>query len=428
MQPRKYRRRRKLTSKIWNDFEAIYDGDTVSKAECIHCHKRIKVARDVGTSTCRRHLRSCEGKARMDQITNQMNLSILDESLKDWKFDQEKSRKELVSLIVAHALPFSLVEYPKFRSFVSSLNPWFTHVSRTTIKQDCIRTYEQGRATLQQVLSNSTSRVSLTADLWTSKQTLGYLCVTCHYIHNWTLHKRIIKFALVETPHDGRNLFNAMLKSLNEWNIEDKVFAITLDNASNNNSFVSDLKDNLVSKHLLLGEGKMFHCRCAAHVLNLIVQEGLIAMNGAITSIRDSVKYVKSSQGRKQRFEKLIQDVGISYEKRPSLDVVTRWNSTYHMLTCASEYKRAFQALTHDDIQYVHEPLVEEWKMAKKLCDILEKFSDATEILSGSNYPTANLYFDLIWDIKLLLENEFSNPDVMIAAMACAMKEKFQKY
>jgi hypothetical protein len=34
----------------------------------------------------------------------------------------------------------------------------------------------------------------------------------------------------VETPHDGRNLFNTMLKSLNEWNIEDKVFAITLDN------------------------------------------------------------------------------------------------------------------------------------------------------------------------------------------------------
>jgi hypothetical protein len=151
-------------------------------------------------------------------MVNQMNssdLSSLNASLKDWKFDQEKSRQELVSLIVVHALPFSLVEYPKFRSFVTSLNPWFTHVSRTTIKSDCIRTYEKGKSQLHEILKNSISRVSLTADLWTSKQTLGYLCVTCHYIDsNWILHKTIIKFGLVETPHDGRNLFNTMLKTL----------------------------------------------------------------------------------------------------------------------------------------------------------------------------------------------------------------------
>jgi hypothetical protein len=67
-------------------------------------------------------------------------------------------------------------------------------------------------------LKNSTSRVPLTTDLRTSKQTLGYLCVTCHYIDSdWILHKVIIKFALVGTPHDGRNLFNTMLNSLNEW-------------------------------------------------------------------------------------------------------------------------------------------------------------------------------------------------------------------
>jgi hypothetical protein len=190
----------------------------VAEAQCIHCHKRNKVARDVGTSTCRRHLRTCEGKAKLDQMINQMNsseLSLRDASLKDWKFDQEKSRQELVSLIVVHSLPFSLVEYPKFRSFVTSLNPWFTNVSRTTIKYDCIKTYEEGKAQSHELLKNSTSRVSLTVDLWTSKQTLGHLCVTCHYIDSARiLHKCIIKFALVETPHDGRNLLNTMLKSL----------------------------------------------------------------------------------------------------------------------------------------------------------------------------------------------------------------------
>jgi hypothetical protein len=190
---------------------------------------------------------------------------------------------------------------------------------------------------------------------------------------------------------------------------------------------VSALKENLVVKHLLLGEGKMFLCRCATHVLNLIVQEGLLAMSGAITSIRDSVKYVKSSQGRKQRFEKMIREVGISCDKRPPLDVVTWWNSTYHMLKCALEYERAFEALTHEDIHYVHGPLVEEWQMAKKLCDILKLFSDATELLLGSKYPSSSLYFDQIWEIKLLLEKESTNSDVLIRAMIHEMKEKFSE-
>lgn len=79
------------------DFEAIYDGDTVSEGQCMHCHIIIKVARDAGISSCCRHLRSCEEKAKLDQMLNQMtsdDLSLLDASLKDWKFDQLKSRHD----------------------------------------------------------------------------------------------------------------------------------------------------------------------------------------------------------------------------------------------------------------------------------------------------------------------------------------------
>ncbi|PVH67017.1 hypothetical protein PAHAL_1G411400 [Panicum hallii] len=68
----------------------------------------------------------------------------------------------------------------------------------------------------------------------------------------------------------------------------------------------------------------------------LPIQEGLLAMSNAVTRIRESVKYVKSSQGRKQRFEKMIKEVGIACDKRPPLDVATRWNSTYQMLKVCS--------------------------------------------------------------------------------------------
>ncbi|XP_062191235.1 zinc finger BED domain-containing protein RICESLEEPER 2-like [Phragmites australis] len=424
-------RRRKLTSKIWTEFEPIYDGQTLVQAKCIHCSRIFKANRDFGTSGCRRHLNSCEGKSRFDHMRTQMNSNNLSlhGALKNWKFDQEVARQELIKLIVVHELPFSLVDYAKFRNFVASLNPWFTLVSRTTIKADCIDAYEEGKAALRKILQTSTSRVSLTADLWTSNQTLGYLCVTCHFINdNWRLVKRIIKFTLVETPHDGRNLFNAMLRTLQDWNIEDKVFAITVDNATVNDSFVTSLQENLVAKSLLLRKGKLFHYRCAAHVLNLIAQEGFKAMSGAIDNIRDSVNYVKSSQARKERFEKMVQQVGITCQKRPTLDVATRWNSTYEMLNSASEYKRAFEALTREDTQYVHEPSIEEWDMAKKLCSMLKVFYDATKEVSGSKYPTSSCYFHQIWEVKRMLDRESSNADQVIASMVHEMKEKFKKY
>lgn len=82
---------------------------------------------------------------------------------------------------------------------------------------------------------------------------------------------------------------------------------------------VSSLQEHLVATNLLPYKGKLFHGRYAARVFNLIVQEGFKAMSGATSSIRDSVKYVKSSQARKQRFEEMIEQVGISCEKRPPL-------------------------------------------------------------------------------------------------------------
>jgi hypothetical protein len=45
----------------------------------------------------------------VSQLSSTMPLT--DASLKNWKFDQQVARQELVSLIVMHELPFSLVEH-----------------------------------------------------------------------------------------------------------------------------------------------------------------------------------------------------------------------------------------------------------------------------------------------------------------------------
>ena len=90
-------------------------------------------------------------------------------------------------------------------------------------------------------------------------------------------------------------------------------------------------------------KGDLFHVRCAAHVLNLIVQDGLQVIELVIDNVRESVKYIKSSQSRKEKFEEIIAEMGI-YCSRPSLDVPTRWNSTCDMLESAFPFQEAFMS------------------------------------------------------------------------------------
>ena len=95
--------------------------------------------------------------------------------------------------------------------------------------------------------------------------------------------------------------------------------------------------------------GKLFHHRCAAHVLNLICKAGFEITNPIVHKIRESVKFIEGSTSRKQKFEEIIQLLGTEYDKRPNLDTPTRWNATYLMLNCCLQLKRAFESLAQQD-------------------------------------------------------------------------------
>jgi hypothetical protein len=281
--------------------------------------------------------------------------STKESHLSNWKFDPKKTRAELVRLIVLHELPFSLVEYEGFRSYSLSLNPLVESVSRTTIKENCIQAFKNHRSTLRDELRDSKCRFSLTADIWTCNNTTSYICVTCHYIDvNWKVQKKIIRFCWIQTPHDGFNIYTVMLKAIRFYGIEDKLCSITLDNASVNNSMMDLLKGHLVKLNMLHSSGDVFHVRCAAHVINLIAKDGLQESDGAIHSIRESVRYIKGSPSRWEKFEEIVRDLRIKCRKRPSLDVATRWNSTCDMLESALPFKDAFFELAQLDSNYIY--------------------------------------------------------------------------
>ena len=59
-----------------------------------------------------------------------------------------------------------------------------------------------------------------------------------------------------------------------DWNLDNKLSTITVDNCSVNDGIVETIAQNLDHDSLLLG-GSVLHMRCCAHILNLIVKVGL---------------------------------------------------------------------------------------------------------------------------------------------------------
>ncbi|KAA8538472.1 hypothetical protein F0562_027982 [Nyssa sinensis] len=265
--------------------------------------------------------------------------------------------------------------------------------------------------------------------LWSSIATDGYLALTAHYVDkNWILQKKILSFHHMPPPHSGPILAEKVIHLLKEWGIEKKVFSLTLDNAKYNDGLIDVLKRHLSLTDTLFCSGEFFHVRCGAHILNLIVQAGLKVIDEAVNKIRESVKYVRGSEGRKIKFAECIAQLSLSCSKKVCQDVPTRWNYTYLMIDGALMYRRAFDQLQLIDVHFKTCPSDDEWVKVENIAKFLKPFYDITTLFSGSHYPTANLYFHGVWKIQMLIKEEMKNSCDAISSMAKQMKEKFDKY
>jgi len=82
-----------------------------------------------------------------------------------------------------------------------------------------------------------------------------------------------------------------------KWFVEKKLFALTLDNASNNLLAVTDLIDDLTENGnvFLVCDGVVFYIRCACHILNLVARDGLAVINKALGKMKSLTLSVKGS-------------------------------------------------------------------------------------------------------------------------------------
>lgn len=88
------------------------------------------------------------------------------------------------------------------------------------------------------------------------------------------------------------------------------------------------------------------------------------------------------------------------------------------MLATAVQYKNVFFRLKQREPQYKTLPDENEWALANELCDRLKIFYNVTELFSGTKYPTTNLFFPKICEIKLALRKWEHSKFIEISSMA----------
>nr|GEX80397.1 zinc finger BED domain-containing protein RICESLEEPER 2-like [Tanacetum cinerariifolium] len=94
------------------------------------------------------------------------------------------------------------------------------------------------------------------------------------------------------------------------------------------------------------------HIRCAAHVINLIIQDGMKKVDNSIEGIRCAVKWIKKSGTRIEKFNKCAQSARCDSTKSLILDCPTMWNSTYAMLKVAHVYENTFARCDIEDLDF----------------------------------------------------------------------------
>uniref|UniRef100_A0A803Q163 Transposase n=1 Tax=Cannabis sativa TaxID=3483 RepID=A0A803Q163_CANSA len=176
---------------------------------------------------------------------------------------------------------------------------------------------------------------------------------------------------------------------------------IEVDNASSNDVALRKVNGYLTEKDIaLVLDGEMFHMRYCAHILNLVVNDGFKDMSYAISSIRNAVRYVRSSPTRLKQF-------------REAWDVY---------------YTKYFEEERVNEEKLDGPPEASDWSNAEVFVKFLNSFYQLTLKFSGSLYVTSNLFFQEILQVQVELNDMKASKDELISKMAGSMQLKFNKY
>lgn len=266
-------------------------------------------------------------------------------------------------------------------------------------------------------------QVSICSDIWsTQSQQHFYMGITLHFIDNaMFLHKYVIGFRHFNQRHNALGIASMIKTVLQEYNLQHRIFSYSFDNASANTAAVN---------HLVEDAGQYIktpytHQRCACHILNLCVQDGLKVLGDMLTPIKLVIDHIWHDSDLRRKWRNLCLNKNV-HPIAFSKDVGTRWNSTYKLLCEAVRYKVLLQEFASIHVPWSILDDENVWETCAHICNVLKTFNDATNTMSCVYTPTSHRFLEIAVNVSEAFVKCFNIPCLLECMLD--MKEKWLKY
>lgn len=174
----------------------------------------------------------------------------------------------------------------------------------------------------------------------------------------------------------------------------DKIICVTTNNAANIKKAVVDFLQKR-------------HHSCAAHTLNLLIQDTIQdneVLIRLIEKCRVIVAYFKRSNNAAYKLKQVQEQIQLEPLKLKH-DVQTRWNSVYYMLERLDKVKIPLSAAISLLPGCPDNLYADEWIEVHECLCVLKPVEQMTSIISGEQYLTLFCFIPLIRSVQTALRS-----------------------
>ncbi|KAG8707835.1 hypothetical protein FRC09_001583 [Ceratobasidium sp. 395] len=157
---------------------------------------------------------------------------------KSLAYHKSRFRSRLIQTVIHDNYPLTFGEGLGMISLFNLVNPDIELPSHQTMRRDLDKLYGALSKRAYEVMKRQQSRVSISADAWSSKNSIYSLAglVTSFIDDSWHIHHLPIDLIHLDAEHDGASMGKRVFKSARRRGIGSNLIASVTDNASNNST------------------------------------------------------------------------------------------------------------------------------------------------------------------------------------------------
>ncbi|CAF1478343.1 unnamed protein product, partial [Rotaria sordida] len=384
----------------------------------------------------------------------------------EWKDSTNNKRQQLLTnslirnLIINMSLPLSTVDNESFMNFMLDVDPKYKMINRRDITRSFLPIMYKKCIKKLQDICNRSKYVSLTLDIWSDRRMRSYFGITLHTIIDDQYKTYVLSFERLKGKHSGDKLAAEFDRVIQMYNLKDKLVRIVTDNASNNQAafdnlvlpgfeeYFNDIDDDQSERETsdedsdnnelyensqlqaeevdddIYGttlntpaEQEFLRLPCFSHCLQLVVNDGIKAAGGALSSLKkvaDLAKLAHTSTSFAERLEE--QKYSIPLANR------TRWNSQFQTVKKVISIPSFILNSILTDLKKNNLILnTKDRKILEDFVSLFELFNEATVLTQGEFYATVSLVAPTILGILFDLEREHASSNLSLVSVCEAL-------